>query len=64
MEIREISSCDRFVETEWCPAENDGHCMLGRDIETIGDGIPNNCPLLKSPILLRLKAKVVVKIKQ
>lgn len=54
----EISSCWRFVGKEWCPAEYDGHCMLGKNIDTIGDGVPNNCPLRKSPILLQLNAEV------
>ncbi len=55
MEIKKILSCRRFVGKEWCPAENDGHCMLGKNVNTVGDGIPYNCPLIKSPILLQLK---------
>ena len=55
MEIREISSCSRFSGKEWCPVENDGHCMLGWNINTVHDGIPCNCPLVESPIILQLK---------
>lgn len=55
MEIKEISSCRRFTGKEWCPAENDGHCMLGWNINTVGDGIPYNCPLIKCSIILQLK---------
>lgn len=55
MEIRKVLSCRRFTGKEWCPAENDSHCMLGWNIDTVNDGIPYNCPLIKSPILLQLK---------
>lgn len=64
MEKIEISSCRRFIGEEWCPAENDGHCMLSDNVETIvetlADNVPYNCPLKKSPILLQLKAEVLM----
>ena len=57
MEKVEISSCRG---KEWCPAEYDSHCMLGKDVDTVLDNIPDNCPLRKSPILLQLKAEVLM----
>jgi hypothetical protein len=58
MEKREISSCRG---KEWCPAEYDSHCMLSEEkFDTVYDGIPDSCPLRKSPILLQLKAEVLV----
>ncbi len=53
-EVIEIISCQG---KEWCPVEYDGHCMLGENVDTVTDGIPANCPLKKSPILLQLKAE-------
>ncbi len=55
----EISSCKPFLNKEWCPAEYDGHCMLGENIVTVTDGIPANCPLKESPILLQLTREIL-----
>ena len=56
----EIVSCRAFLRKGWCPAEHDGHCMCGENIDTVSDGIPGNCPLKESPILLQLKAEALV----
>ena len=61
MEKVEISSCRVGSGKEWCPAEYDSHCMLSeKKFDTVYDGIPDNCPLRKSPILLQLKAEVLI----
>lgn len=59
-ELLEIESCGWNNGEKWCPAEYDGHCMLGDKVDTIRDGVPNNCPLRKSPVLLQLKAEVIL----
>jgi len=62
MDVIEISSCRTFTTdsgVNWCPAENDGHCMLSRNVDTVADSVPDNCPLKKSPILLQLKAEIL-----
>ena len=61
METVKIASCRAMTGKEWCPAEYDSYCMLGKNIDTIHDGIPFNCPLIKSPILLQLKTEVLIK---
>ncbi len=61
MDKLEIVSCRQGIGEEWCPVEYDGHCMLGSSkVETTADGIPHNCPLKKSPVILLLKAEAIL----